>query len=145
MDTRKMTLVERLRNRREMVNYGSGDVRDIPDEDCEEAAARIVELEAEVERYKVALEDTIKGMQFDRRESEKKLEAELEVAKGLDRSRNVEAREITSEFVRLQTTRIAELEAECGTLQAQRDMAIIALILTPNEHSEWHEMAAHLR
>jgi len=44
------------------------------------------------------------------------LEAELEVSKGLDRSRNIEAQEITGEFVRLQAARIAELEAELATI-----------------------------
>jgi hypothetical protein len=52
-------LLWRLTNRREMVNYGNGDVRDIPDEDCVEAAAELTSLreqceakDAEIERLK---------------------------------------------------------------------------------------------
>lgn len=39
-------MVRRLRNRTEMVNYGHGDVRDIPDEDCAQAADLIESLAA---------------------------------------------------------------------------------------------------
>ena len=39
-------LISRLRNRREMINAGHGNVYDIADEDCEEAASRIETLEA---------------------------------------------------------------------------------------------------
>jgi predicted RNase H-like nuclease (RuvC/YqgF family) len=55
-------LLWRLTNRREMVNYGNGDVRDIPDEDCVEAAAELTRLreqceakDAEIERLKAEL------------------------------------------------------------------------------------------
>jgi septal ring factor EnvC (AmiA/AmiB activator) len=55
-------LLWRLANRREMVNCGNGDVRDIPDEDCVEAAAELTRLreqceakDAEIERLKAEL------------------------------------------------------------------------------------------
>jgi hypothetical protein len=37
-------IVERLRNRREMINYGHGNVADVPDTDCMEAADEIERL-----------------------------------------------------------------------------------------------------
>lgn len=56
-------LSKRLRNHRVMMNYGNGDVRDEPDEDCEQAASlieaqdRVVrEQEAEIIKLRAALE-----------------------------------------------------------------------------------------
>lgn len=48
-------LIRRLRNHREMVNYGNGDVRDIPDEDCVEAADLIGQLIYVLKGVEIAL------------------------------------------------------------------------------------------
>jgi len=51
-------IVEKLRRRREMINRGHGDVQDIPDEDCMEAADEIERLRAalnEIEPYLEAI------------------------------------------------------------------------------------------
>lgn len=53
-------LVERLRYRREFINRGHGDVQDVPDETCQEAADTIESLQArvrELERALVELEE----------------------------------------------------------------------------------------
>lgn len=41
-----MDIVEKLRNRRAMINRGNGDVIDVPDDDCEEAANEIERMRA---------------------------------------------------------------------------------------------------
>lgn len=48
-------IVARMRCRTLMWNRGNGDVRDVPDEDCLEAADKIERLRAENERLREAL------------------------------------------------------------------------------------------
>ena len=70
-------LVKRLRSRTVMVNYGHGDVRDIPDEECEEAANYIEQLEDQLAQSQFIRWAARFEEQSDRIE---KLEADLEVA-----------------------------------------------------------------
>lgn len=56
-------ITEQLRNRREMVNHGNGNVTDEPDDICEEAANEIDRLRAEVLQCSVELGEAAKLIQ----------------------------------------------------------------------------------
>jgi uncharacterized protein YdcH (DUF465 family) len=63
-------LVKRLSNRTEMINYGNGDVRDIPDEDCVEAASELTRLREKAMEWE--------RLAFDEAEKNNELIAEIE-------------------------------------------------------------------